>query len=291
VFQIAFPTSTNFIRFLSHFYLFPALEIDFGGILIWKTCRVGPTCQPAFLIAPRPMRQGSSSSWSACQAQRTSSRHHFLPTLSGPKPRSPSSLPHCSGASPRQSPAIRIPPLPLPSSSNRLIVLVPGRAPIERLTAARTKHVAPELLLGLGRLAVHITERSPLMPSTNELLRHQRRPCHPEHAAPPSPSKLPQRRSERAAPPPLCLRVRCRPPSPIVPAPQCHLCASRQCPGVHLDAAPLSHYQGRAALYRHQAATTLHKRVCVASAESTLPVPLLPCLPSPCRVQGVRGNA
>jgi hypothetical protein len=187
--------------------------------------------------------------------------------------------------------AICIPPLPLPSSSNRLVVLVPGRAPIERLTAARTKHVAPELLSGLGRLAVNITERSPLMPSTNELLCHQRRPCHPEHAAPPSPSKLPRRRSERAAPPPLCLHVRCRPPSPIVPAPQCHLCASRQCPGVHLDAAPLSHYQGRAALYRHQAATNLHKRVCVASAESALPVPLLPCLPSPCRVQGVRGNA
>jgi hypothetical protein len=75
VFQIRFPISTNFIRFLFHFYLFPALEIDFGGILIWKTCRVGPTCQPAFLITPGPMRQGSSSSWSACRAQHASSHH------------------------------------------------------------------------------------------------------------------------------------------------------------------------------------------------------------------------
>jgi hypothetical protein len=95
VFQIGFPTSTNFIGFLFHFYLFPALEIDFGGILIWKTCRVGPTCQLAFLITPRPMHQSSSSSWSACRAQHASSRHCFLPTPSGPKPRSPSSLPHC----------------------------------------------------------------------------------------------------------------------------------------------------------------------------------------------------
>jgi hypothetical protein len=75
VFQIGFSTSKNFIRFLFHFYLFPVQEIDFGGILIWKTCRVGPTCQPAFLITPWPVRQGSSSSWSACRVQHASSRH------------------------------------------------------------------------------------------------------------------------------------------------------------------------------------------------------------------------
>jgi hypothetical protein len=46
-----------------------------------------------------------------------------------------------SGPPPKQ--AIRMVPPPLLSSSNRLVVLVPGRAPIERLTAARTEHVAP----------------------------------------------------------------------------------------------------------------------------------------------------
>jgi hypothetical protein len=51
---------------------------------------------------------------------------------------------------------------PLPSSSNRLIVLALGQAPIERLTAARTEHVAPELLPSLGCLTVYITERSSL---------------------------------------------------------------------------------------------------------------------------------
>jgi hypothetical protein len=36
-------------------------------------------------------------------------------------------------------------------------------------------------------------------------------------------AKPPRRRSKRAAPPPLCLRVRvrCRPPSPIAPVPRC----------------------------------------------------------------------
>jgi hypothetical protein len=187
--------------------------------------------------------------------------------------------------------AIRMAPPPLPSSSNRLIVLAPGRAPIERLTAARTEHVAPELLSGPGRLTVCITKQSSPMPPTDVLLRHQGRPRHPERVAPPTPSKLPRRRSEHAAPPPPCLRVRCRPPSPIAPAPWCHLRALRQCPGVHLDVAPSSHCQGRAALCRHQVATTLHERVCVTGAESAPPMPLLPCLPSPCRVQGVRGNA
>jgi hypothetical protein len=186
--------------------------------------------------------------------------------------------------------AIRMVPPPLLSSSNWLVVLTPGRAPIECLTAARTEHVAPELLSGPSRLTVRITERSPPMQLTDELLRHQRRPRHPERAAPPSPSKLPRRWSERATPPPPFLRVRCRPPSPIAPAPRYHLRTSRQCPGVHLDAAPSSHCQGRVALCRHQAATTLHKRVCVTGAESALSVPLLPCLPSPCCVQGVRGN-
>jgi hypothetical protein len=180
----------------------------------------------------------------------------------------------------------------LPSSSNRLVVLAPGRAPIGRLTAARSEHVAPELLSSLGRLTVRITERSLPMPPTDQLLRHRRRPRHPECAAPPSPSKPPRCQSKRVAPPPPCLRVRvrCRPPSPITPAPRCHLHASRQRPGVRLDAAPLSHYQGRAALCRHQAATTLHKWVCATGTESALSMPLLPCLPSPCRVQGVRGN-
>jgi hypothetical protein len=39
--------------------------------------------------------------------------------------------------------AIRMVPPPLPSSSNQLVILVPGRAPIEHLTVARTEHVAP----------------------------------------------------------------------------------------------------------------------------------------------------
>jgi hypothetical protein len=187
--------------------------------------------------------------------------------------------------------AIRMALPPLSSSSNWLIVLAASQAPIERLTTARTEHVAPELLSGPGRLTICITERSPPMPPTDELLRHQHRPCHPERAAPPSPSKLPQCRSERAVPPPPCLHVRCHPPSPIVPVPRCHLRASRQRPGVHLDVVPSSHCQGRVALCRHQAATNLHESVCVAGAKSALPVPLLPYLPSPCRVQGVRGNA
>jgi hypothetical protein len=189
--------------------------------------------------------------------------------------------------------AIRMALPPLPSSSNRLVGLAPGRGPIERLSASRTEHVAPELLSSPGHLTVRITERSPLMLMTDVLLRHRRRPHHPERAALPGPSKPPRRRSECAAPPPPCLRVRvhCCPPSPIAPAPRCHLRTSRQCPGVHLDVTPSSHCQGRAALCRHQAATTLHERVCAAGAESALPVPLLPCLPSPCRVQGVQGNA
>jgi hypothetical protein len=116
----------------------------------------------------------------------------------------------------------------LPSSSNRLVVLALGRAPIERLTVARTEHVAPELLSSPDRLTIRITERSPSMPPTDELLRHRRRPLHPERVAPPSPSKPPRGRSERTALPPLCLRVCvwCRPPSPIAPAPRCHLHAS-----------------------------------------------------------------
>jgi hypothetical protein len=199
--------------------------------------------------------------------------------------------------SPESSPplkqAIRMAPPPLLSSSNRLVVLAPGRAPVGRLTAARTEHAAPELLSSPGLLTIHITERSSSMPLTDELLRHRRRPHHPECAAPPSPSKPPRRRSERAAPLPPCLHVcvRCHPPSPITPAPRCQLRASRQRPSVRLNAAPSSHCQGRAALCRHQVATTLHERVCAAGVESALSVPLLPCLPSPCRVQGVRGNA
>jgi hypothetical protein len=54
-----------FILFLS---FFPALEIDVGGILIWKTCRVGPTRQPALLIAPGPMCQNSSPTRRTCRA-------------------------------------------------------------------------------------------------------------------------------------------------------------------------------------------------------------------------------
>jgi hypothetical protein len=99
--------------------------------------------------------------------------------------------------------AIRMVPPPLPSSSNRLVVLAPGRAPIERLTAAQTEHVAPELLSSPGRLTIHITERS--LP-TDEPLRHQCRPRHLERVALPSPSKSPQRRSERVAPSPPCPR-------------------------------------------------------------------------------------
>jgi hypothetical protein len=134
----------------------------------------------------------------------------------------------------------------LPSSSNRLVILTPGQAPIGRLTAARIEHVASELLSSPSRLTVCITEQSPPMPPTDELLRHQCHPRHPECVAPPSPSKPPRRRSERAAPPPSCLHVhvRCRPPSPIAPAPRCHLCASRQRPGVRLDVALSSHCQG-----------------------------------------------
>jgi hypothetical protein len=129
------------------------------------------------------------------------------------------SLPSPESGPPLKQAICMVPP-PLPSSSNRLIVLAPGRAPIERLTAAQIEHVAPELLSSPGCLTVRITERSP---PTNELLRHQCHPRHPERVALPSPSKPPQRRSKRAAPPPpcLCVRVRCRPPSPIAPAPWC----------------------------------------------------------------------
>jgi hypothetical protein len=83
VFQIGFPTFTNFIQFLFHFYLFPALEIDFEAILIWKTCRVGPTCQPAFLIAPGPCARvpppvGAHVERSAPQAATASSLPHLV---------------------------------------------------------------------------------------------------------------------------------------------------------------------------------------------------------------------
>jgi hypothetical protein len=195
----------------------------------------------------------------------------------------PRSLPSPESGPPLKQ-AIRMVLPHLPSSSNRLIVLVLRRAPIGRLTAARIEHVAPELLSSPGRLTVRITEQSPPMPPTDELLRHRRCPHHPECAAPPSPSKPPRCPSKS-------VRVWCCPPSSIAPAPWCHLRASHQCPGVRLDTTPSSHCQGRAALCRHQAAATLQKRVCAAGAESALPVPLLPCLPSPCRMQGVRGNA
>jgi hypothetical protein len=42
---------------------------------------------------------------------------------------------------------VRMTPPPLPSSSNRLVVLMPDRAPIECLTAARTEHVAPRAVI------------------------------------------------------------------------------------------------------------------------------------------------
>jgi hypothetical protein len=102
----------------------------------------------------------------------------------------PRSLPSPESGPPLKQ-AIRMAPPPLPPSSNRLVVLTPGRAPIGRLTATRTEHVAPEQLSSPGRLTVHITERSPPMPPTDELLRHRRRPRHPECVAPPSPSKPP----------------------------------------------------------------------------------------------------
>jgi hypothetical protein len=81
----------NLISYLQKFYwifipflsFFPTLEIDFGAILIWKTCRVGPTRQPALLIAPEPMCQISSPTRCPCRAQRAT---HQLPpaTLSLP---------------------------------------------------------------------------------------------------------------------------------------------------------------------------------------------------------------
>jgi hypothetical protein len=134
----------------------------------------------------------------------------------------PRSLPSPESSPPLKQAICMALPL-LPSSSNRLIVLARGRAPIGRLTAVRTKHVALELLSSPGRLTVCIIERSPPMPPTDELLRHRRHPRHPECAAAPSPSKPPRRQSEHTAPPPPCLRVhvRCHPPSPIAPAPRC----------------------------------------------------------------------
>jgi hypothetical protein len=184
--------------------------------------------------------------------------------------------------SPESSPplkqAIRMVPPPLPSSSNRLVVLAPGRAPIERLTAAQTEHVAQSCC------------RAPVAsPSASPSGARRPTSSYATSATLAIPSaSLCQARPSRLNAGPSALRHRLR--ASVSASGAAHHLLSRQRPGVHLDAAPSSHCQGRASLCHHQAATTLYERVCVAGAESALPVPLLPCLPSPCRVQGVRGN-
>jgi hypothetical protein len=70
------------------------------------------------------------------------------------------SLPSSESGPPLKQ-AARIVPPPLPLSSNQLVVLTPSQALIERLIAARTEHVAPELLPSPNRLTVRIIERSP----------------------------------------------------------------------------------------------------------------------------------
>jgi hypothetical protein len=106
------------------------------------------------------------------QLERMSSAAHLKPPLLPPYPiRSEATVAIISSSllrslpSPESGPplkqVVRMALPPLPSSSNRLVVLAPGHAPIERLTAAQTEHVAPELLSSPGRLTVYITERSP----------------------------------------------------------------------------------------------------------------------------------
>jgi hypothetical protein len=115
------------------------------------------------------------------------------------------------------------------------------------------------------------------------------RPAPTESCHPPSPITPLLRAASRCwAELPACLAEHRARPCHAVPrlsvTPRCYLRASRQCPGVHLDATPSIHCQGWVALCYHQAATTLHQRLCAADVESALPVPLLPCLslPLPC---------
>jgi hypothetical protein len=56
VFKIRFTNSTNFPRFLFHFYLFFCAINQIRGLCIWKIhCRVGPTCQPHHLFVAGPL--------------------------------------------------------------------------------------------------------------------------------------------------------------------------------------------------------------------------------------------
>jgi hypothetical protein len=168
-----------FIPFLS---FFPALEIDFRSILIWKTCRVGPTRQPALLIALGPMCQNSSPTRRPCHAQ------HATPQLSSATLSLPPSavrsssalhsvLLHVASFRQYQSPCISLKPLP----ARAILSSSPRRHPPQAAHGA-----------ALPRVAVSVSrspESSDAAPSELQ---------HPSHAASSSKPHHPRPQSKQA---------------------------------------------------------------------------------------------
>jgi hypothetical protein len=277
VFQIVFPTSTILLDFYSISIFFPRWKL----ILEYFNLETLPS--GAHLLACFSHHARAQAPGFLLQLERMPSAARLKPPPLPPYPiwseatvALISSSLRRSLPSPEPGPplkqAIRMALPPLPSSSNRLIVLVLGQAPIGRLTATRTEHVAPDLLSSPDRLTVRITEWSPPMPPTDELLLHRRRPRHPECATPPSPSKPPRCSSERAAVPPPCLRVRvqCRPLSPVTPAPRC--------PPQRRTLEPLPRPSGSlpSPSCHHLAQKGVHRRHRVCPAGAPAPLPSLP---------------
>jgi hypothetical protein len=97
VFQIGVPTSTNFLGFLFHFYVFfPRRRLILKIFLIWKTCHMGPTCRHRSLRAWAHLSMPSShlavimrgAMRAPASQQRRSERRLSEPTaVSSPPPR------------------------------------------------------------------------------------------------------------------------------------------------------------------------------------------------------------
>jgi hypothetical protein len=211
------------------------------------------------------------------------SRHAAAVRSTAPQPAPPSPMPRAGHST---SPSRHPPPQRVPQGRRRRRRAdeCPARRPAgqgRRLPRGGIRHPRRPVRGARAESGCHLGSRA-----SRALARHLTAP-----PTPPSPSRV--RRSAKpiqAASTPV--RARCAaasvPPCPHPVPPTISYRAS----------APVSastpHPRATAKVERLSAVTKLPppcKRVCAVGAEFALPVPLLPCLPSPCRVQGVRGNA
>jgi hypothetical protein len=179
--------------------------------------RGGTAVTPRHKGTPCPTGPSPSTPWSEAAT----------PLLSGAPRRNPHRHPQCRARGVR----LRRRGLLLLSACLKGVEAAAARmrAPLadlrDKVAASRVGASAAlaALCAGLEQRAAATSARELLELLLDTSQRHRRRPRHPECATPPSPSKPPRRRSERAAPLPPCLRVhvRCRQPSPIAPVPRC----------------------------------------------------------------------